>query len=187
MSKRQAIPYILLLVTFLIWLYLKPQQELTALPEHHPSYIAYNMSNDHFDELGDIAHQVYATKATSYSDKEITLFENPKVIIYIKNEQQNSTTTWQVTSEKGTLSGDNELTLYGDVWVKNLSLDQLVQTMSTEKLTILLAEKEISSNLLVQWQGPQMKQQGIGMWASLVTEELIVKNQTKAVYLNEAQ
>lgn len=187
MSKRQAIPYILLLVVFLIWIYLRPQQELIALPEHHPSYIAYNITNDHFDETGQIAHQVYATKATSYSDKGVTVFENPKVLIYIKNQQDNSITTWQVTSENGALSDDNKLVLSDDVWVKNLSLDQLVQTMSTEQLTILLAEKEISSELFVHWQGPQMEQQGIGMWASLVSEELIVKKQIKAVYLNEDQ
>ena len=187
MNKRQIIPYISLLVVFLIWLYLKPQQELNSLPEHHPSYIAYNLSNDNFDETGAIAHQIYSTKATSYSDKEITIFENPKVLIHIKNKQDNSITTWQVTSERGTLSGDNVVILYDDVWVKNLTLDQLVQTMSTEKLTVLLDEKEISSELFVEWQGPQMEQQGIGMWASLVNEELIVKKQIKAVYLNETK
>ena len=187
MSRRQAIPYIILLMVFLIWLYLKPQKEVTTLPEHHPSYIAYNLSNNHFDETGAIAHQVFASKTTSYSDKEITLFENPKILIYIKNSQDNSITTWQVTSENGTLTGDNKLVLSQDVWVKNLSLDQLVQTMSTEELTILLDEKEITSELLVHWQGPQMEQQGIGMWASLVSEELIVKNQIKAVYLNETK
>lgn len=187
MNKRQALPYGLLLMVFLIWLYLKPQQELIALPVHHPSYIAYNLTNDRFDETGAITHKIFATKATNYSNKEITVFENPKVIIYIKNKKDNSITTWQVSSKNGILSGDNQLILSNDVWVKNLSLDQLVQTMNTEKLTILLTEKEISSELLVHWQGPQMKLQGIGMWASLVSEELIVKNQIKAIYLNETK
>ena len=59
--------------------------------------------------------------------------------------------------------------------------------MNTEKLTVLLTEKEISSDLLVHWQGPEMRQQGIGMWASLVSEELIIKKQIKAVYLNETK
>jgi lipopolysaccharide export system protein LptC len=185
MNKRQAIPYALLLIAFLTWLYLKSQDELAVLAEHHPSYIAYNLDNTHYDETGKITHKTYATKAISYSDKEITIFENPKVILYITNDQDNSVTTWQVTAENGTLSNNNKLLLFGDVWVKNLSLDQLVQTMNTEKMTVLLAEKELSSELLVHWQGPQMKQQGIGMWASLASEELIVKKQVKSVYLNE--
>jgi len=187
MSKRQAIPYGILLIAFLIWLYLKPQQELTALPEHHPSYIAHNLTNSRFDETGEITHKVFASKATNYSEKEITIFENPKVTIFIKNEPENSITTWQVTSKNGQLAGDNKLVLSDDVWIKNLSQDQLVQTMNTEKLTILLTEKEISSELFVHWQGPQMEQQGVGMWASLVSEELVVKNQIKAVYLNETK
>lgn len=187
MSKRQAIPYIILLMVFLIWLYLKPQKELTTLPEHHPSYIAYNLTNNHFDDTGVVAHQVYASKATNYSDKEITVFENPKILIYIKNNKDDSTSTWQVTSINGTLYGDNKLVLTDDVWVKNLSLDQLVQTMNTQELTILLTEKVISSEQLVRWQGPQVAQQGIGMWASLVSEELIIKDQIKAVYLNETK
>lgn len=187
MSKRQAIPYAILLIAFLTWLYLKPQKELTALPKHHPSYIAYNLSNDRFDENGAIAHEIYASKATNYGEQDITQFENPKIIIYINNESDKSTTIWQVSSKNGTLSGHNKLVLSDDVWVKNLSEDQLVQTMNTEQLTVLLNEKEISSEQLVHWQGPQMEQQGIGMWASFVSEELIVKNLIKAVYLNETK
>ena len=187
MNKRKAIPYLLLLIAFLTWVYLKPQQALTALPEHHPSYIAYNLSNVNFDEAGSVAHQIYASKATNYSEKKITLFENPKVLIFIKNKKDNSITTWQVTSETGVLDRSDKLVLSNDVWVKNLSLDQLVQTMNTEELTVLLTEKEISTELFVQWHGPQMAQQGMGMWASLVSEELIVKNQIKAVYLNETK
>jgi lipopolysaccharide export system protein LptC len=185
MNKRQIIPYGLLLIAFLAWLYLKPQEELVALEEHHPSYIAYNLNNIHFDETGKITHQTYATKATSYSNKEITIFENPKVILYVTNNKDSTITTWQVDAQNGTLSEGNKLLLYGDVWAKNLSKDQLIQTMNTEKMTLLIAEKELSSDLLVHWQGPQMKQQGTGMWASLASEELIVKKQVKAVYLNE--
>ncbi|MEI6897507.1 MAG: LPS export ABC transporter periplasmic protein LptC [Psychromonas sp.] len=185
MRKRQAIPYCILLIAFLIWLYLKPQKELSALPEHHPSFIAYNINNSHFNETGEVTHQIYATKATNYNNENITVFEHPKVVIYIKNKKEKSITTWQIKSEKGILSDENKLVLSGDVWVKNLSLDQLIQTINTERLTILLAEKELSSEVFIYWKGPQMEQQGIGMWASLVSEELIVKKQIKAIYLNE--
>lgn len=187
MSKRQVIPYSLLLIAFLIWLYLKPQQQPNTIVEHLPSYIAYNIENIHYDENGNISHKIYSSKATNYSNKEITIFENPKITLYTKNEQDNSISTWQVTSKNGLFFGDNQLVLSNDVWVRNITLDQLVQTMNTEKLTVLLAERELSSELMVNWQGPQMKQQGIGMWASLVSEELIVKTQIKAIYLNETK
>tara|TARA_R110001583_G_scaffold10698_5_gene49092 strand:- start:11221 stop:11787 length:567 start_codon:yes stop_codon:yes gene_type:complete len=186
MNKRQAVPYGLLLIVFLLWIYLKPQDESIAPVEHHPSYIAYQLENTRFDEFGDLTLQIYAAKATNYTDKGITLFEDLKVVFYIVDKEENSTTIWQASSDKGILTdNNNKLLLSNNVWVKNLSLDQLVQTMNTEKLTILLAEKELSTDLLVKWQGPQMRQQGIGMWASLVSEELIVKKQVKAIYLNE--
>jgi len=185
MTKRQAIPYGLLLSAFLVWLYLKPQEQAVASKEHHPSYIVYNLNNTHFDETGTLAYKIFAAKTTNFSNKETTFFEQPKVLIYINNTQSNRVTTWQITAEKGTLSGNNKLHLAGDVWVKNLSLDQLIQTMNSEELNIFFAEKEVTTPLLVKWQGPQMNQQGIGMWASLISEELIVKKQIKAVYLNE--
>lgn len=185
MNKRQAVPYGLLLIAVLLWIYFKPQEEAIAPQQHHPSYIAYNLENTRFDESGNLSLQIYAGKATNYSNNDITLFENLKVVLYVLNEQQNNPTIWQATSDKGVLTDNNKLLLSENVWVKNLSLDQLVQTMNTEELTILLAEKELSSNVLVKWQGPQMRQQGVGMWASLVSEELIVKKQVKAIYLNE--
>lgn len=187
MTKRQAIPYGLLLVAFLVWLYLKPQEQLVSVAEHHPSYIVYNLNNTHFDETGEISYKIYSSKTTNFSNKETTLLEQPKVIIYVKNSPNNTVSTWQITSESGTLSGENKLHLSGDVWVRNLSLDQLIQTMHTEELNIFFAEKEINTPLLVNWEGPEMSQQGVGMWASLASEELIVKKQIKAVYLNESK
>ena len=185
MNKRQSIPFILLLLVFLLWLYFKPETTLPEQPKHQLSYISYNASNIHFDETGKIAHKIFSDKTTSFSDRDITVFEKPKVIVYIANKGNSEPTVWQISSEDGTLYPQNRLVLSKNVWLKNLSLDQLVQTMATEKLTILLDQKEISSEQLVTWQGPQMQQQGIGMWASLVTEELIVKDKIKAVYLNE--
>lgn len=185
MNKRQSIPFILLLLAFLLWLFFKPETKLPVSPKQQLNYIAYNVSSIHFDEEGKIAHKLFADKATSFAEKDITLFENPKVIVYIENKETNGTTIWQINSKDGILYQQKKLILSKDVRVNNLSLDQLVQSMETEELTILLDKKEISSDLLVTWQGPQMQQQGIGMWASLITEELIVKDKIKAVYLNE--
>ena len=87
MNKRQAIPYSLLLVAFLIWLYLKPQEEPIAIAEHHPSYIVYNIINTHFDETGAISNKIFAAKTTNFSDKETTFFEQPKGIRVTSNNR----------------------------------------------------------------------------------------------------
>ena len=187
MNKRQSIPFILLLMVFLIWLYFKPATIAPKEQKAPLNYIAYNVSNIHFDETGKITYKIFSSQATGFTDKDQTVFKNPKVILYIENKKNDTPTVWEISSKNGILYNQNKLVLSKDVWLKNLSLDQLIQTMTTEKLTMLLDKKELSSDLLITWQGPQMKQQGVGMWASLITEELIVKDKIKAVYFNETK
>ena len=185
MNKRQSIPFFLLLATFLIWFFFKQEAVLPSLPIHHPSYIATGINSTHFNKTGFLDYKIFADKATNFNEDELTNFQKPEVIIYTYDDQTDTTTTWQITSELGALYRQNKLVLSKNVLVKNLSLDQLVQTMKTEQLTLFLDKKEFSSDLLVTWEGPQIHQQGVGMWASLVTEEVIIKNKIKAVYINE--
>ncbi len=107
------------------------------------------------------------------------------MISYSTDDETGDISVWQVTSENGVLHEQKKLILTDSVLVENLSLDQEVQTMETERLTIMLETKEISTDEPVQWKGPQMQQQGIGMWASFETEELIVNDKITAVYFNE--
>ena len=109
MNKRQVIPYVLLFSVFLVWMYLKPQEIKVPLPKHHPSFIAHKINNVHFDESGLITYKMFAKKSTSFIDKDITHFENIKVVIYVKNKKNSNITTWQITSKKGMLSEKNRL------------------------------------------------------------------------------
>ncbi|WP_435234915.1 LPS export ABC transporter periplasmic protein LptC [Psychromonas sp. PT13] len=185
MNKRQSIPFIVLLLAFLLWLYFKPQSNVIEAPKYQLNYIINGASNTHFDETGNMEYKISAIKTTGLSDDDITIFEHPKLTVYINDEKKDNLSVWQISSEKGILSKQSKLLLSDNVLVKNLTEDQLIQTMETEKLTILLDKKELNTDQLVTWKGPQMEQQGIGMWGSLVTEELIVKDQIKAVYFNE--
>ncbi|AGH81893.1 hypothetical protein PCNPT3_09775 [Psychromonas sp. CNPT3] len=185
MKKRHIIPFAALLIAFLFWSYFKAEPLYKISKVHNPNYTAYNLSSTHFDTLGDISHKMFADKATTFSEKNNTVFINPRVIVYVRNKDNNQISTWQISSKDGLLEDENTLKLTHDVRVENLSLDQLIQNIATEELTLLLDKKEISSNLFITWDGPQMHQQGVGMWASLLSNEMIVKNNIKAVYFNE--
>lgn len=187
MNKRQSIPFIILLIAFVFWIYVEPEVEFPSLPDHQPSYIADQVKSTHFNEFGFNDYQVFADKMSHFPEKEITFFENPKVIFYSKDQKTGDVTTWQLTSTEGTLKEKHNLLLSGNVLVDNLSKDQLVQTMSTEQATVMLDSKEITSDLKVTWTGPEMKQEGVGLWASMVTEEMKLNSNTKAVYLNESK
>jgi lipopolysaccharide export system protein LptC len=185
MSKRQGIPFIFLLIAFLVWSYFKPESTAPELPEHHPNYIISEVKSKHFNEVGLLEYKIFADQAINYSQKDITTFKNPKVILHIYNEDDNTVTIWQISGKDGILYQQQKLVLTTDVLVENLSLDQLVQTMETEELTLYIDPKEITSDTLVTWKGPQIEQQGVGMWASLISEELKINDKIKAVYLNE--
>ncbi|TEW56656.1 LPS export ABC transporter periplasmic protein LptC [Psychromonas sp. RZ22] len=187
MNKRKSIPYIALLIAFLFWLYITPEDEVIIQPEHHPSYIADDVLSNHYDLVGFNDYRVFADKMTSYPDSDVTLFESPKVLVYIKDKNTDAVTIWQLTSKKGALNEKNKLSLSEKVLIKNLTEDQLVQTMATEQATVMLDSKEITSQLQVLWTGPQMQQQGVGMWASMITEEMTLNSNIEAVYLNETK
>ena len=135
--------------------------------------------------MGLLEYQIFSDQAINYSAKDITTFKNPKVIVHIYNEESDAPTIWQISSQDGILYQQQKLLLTTEVLVENLSLDQLVQTMATEELTLFIDQKEITSDILVTWKGPQIEQQGVGMWASLISEELKMNDKIKAVYHNE--
>ena len=185
MEKRKQLPFVLVFIALLFWVYLKPEKELPETPAYHPSYIGYNVQNDHFNELGEMSYKVFADKATNYAEQDKTNFVQPRILMFHIDKKTKKISQWQITSEEGVLWGSNKVILKGNVIIDNLTKDQLVQTMKTEQLTAMLDKNEVMTDLPVQWTGPQMKQSGIGMWASFDTEELIVKEKINAVYFNE--
>jgi lipopolysaccharide export system protein LptC len=187
MNKRKMIPYAVVFITLLVWIYFKPETVLPATPKHYPSYIGYHVKNVHFDEFGNISHKMFSEKVTSYVEQNKTYFVNPRAVIYTLNKDTEKITTWQITASDGVLYDQNKLILTGDVLINNLTKDQLVQTMETQSLTMMLDIKELETDDPVHWTGPQMEEEGIGMWASFATEELIVKDKIKAVYYNKEE
>jgi lipopolysaccharide export system protein LptC len=187
MNKRQSIPFIVLLIAFVFWIYVEPEVELPTLTDHHPSYIAVDVKSNHFDQFGFNDYRVFADKMTNFPEEDITLFEKPKIIFYNKDKKTGAVTIWQLSSQEGKLKEKYNLLLSGEVLVENLSQDQIVQTMSTEQATVMLDSKVITSEKEVIWTGPTLRQEGIGLWASMVTEEMKLNSNTKAVYLNESK
>jgi lipopolysaccharide export system protein LptC len=185
MNKRQIIPFVALLAAFFLWVYIIPQIQTPAFIEHHPSYIADDVKSNHYDETGFNDYRIYADKMTSYPEDDIAIFEAPNITVFIKDKQTQAITVWKFSSVTGTLEKKNKLLLSDDVLIENLSKDQLVQKMLTNKAIIMLDHKEITSELKVTWTGPQVQQEGVGMWASMVTKEMKLYSNIKAVYLNE--
>jgi len=185
MNKRQLIPFVALLAAFVIWVYIMPKMHTPSFTEHRPTYIANEIQSNHYDATGFNDYKIFAQKMTSYPEDDITLFEGPKVIVQTKDKQTGELTLWQLTSATGTLENKNTLLLSENVLIENLSKNELVQEMKTNKALVKLDIKEITTQSKVTWTGPQIQQEGVGMWVSMITEEMQLKSNTKAVYLNE--
>ena len=121
----------------------------------------------------------------SYPDDNITLFELPKVVVHTKDKETGVVTIWQLTSVKGTLENKSKLLLSEGVLIENLSKNEIVQEMKTDKAIVLLDKKEVTTDLQVIWTGPQIRQEGVGMWVSMATKEMKLNSNIKAVYFNE--
>ena len=185
MNKRQIIPFVALLAAFIIWVYIIPKVQAPNFTEHHPTYIANKVINTHYDESGFNDYQIFADKMVSYPEDDITLFELPKVIIHTKDTETGEITIWQLTSTNGTLENKNKLLLSEGVLIENLSKNEIVQEMKTNKAIVKLDKKEVTTDLQVIWTGPQIRQEGVGMWVSMATKEMKLNSNIKAVYFNE--
>ena len=117
MNKRQSIPFLLLLLVFLIWLYFKPGAILPKEEKHQLNYIAYNASNSHFDETGSLTYKIFSSKTTGFTDQNIIVFEKPKVLVYIANEKSSEPTVWQLSSDQGILYKQEKLILAKNIFV----------------------------------------------------------------------
>lgn len=186
MSKRQIIPFIALIGAFVVWVFIIPKVKVPNILDHHPTYIANDVLSNHYDESGFNDYQIFADKVTSYPEGDLTVFQSPKVIINTKDKETGDVSVWQLTSKKGTLKENkNKLLLSSDVIVENLSKNEIVQEMKTDEALVLLNDKEVTTELQVIWTGPQVRQEGVGMWVSMATKEMKLNSNIKAVYLNE--
>ncbi len=185
MNKRQQVSIAIVCLVFLIVLYFRFEKNQDKRSAFLPRYIGYNVKNNHFNKKGFMSYQIFASQVTAYPKKHETAFISPKLIMYSIDKKTNKKTQWNITSKIGRLYRSNKLILTGHVLIENASKDQFIQTMKTEQLTALLHKKEVMTDLPVRWTGPQMEESGVGMWASFITEELIVKDKINAVYFNE--
>ena len=188
MNIRQLIPVVLLVITFFIWSLFTPPEISGDKTKYLPSYVATNVKNVSFDDEGDINYIIFSKKVTKSSTYNSIKLIDPVAVVYLKNGENEPRSAWEISSKEGEISNGSigkKLLLSAGVEVENLTKDQLIQTMETNNLTFLIDKKELSTDEMITWKGPQMTQTGVGMWASLVTEEFKVKNKIEAVYLNE--
>ncbi|MCE2572102.1 LPS export ABC transporter periplasmic protein LptC [Motilimonas eburnea] len=182
MNKLNAWLFILFAISLGAWQYFKAEE--ATKKERDPSqayFVANQIQSSLFTPNGTVDYQVFATQMHHYQDRLITEFTKPVVVVFRNNDQ----TQWQITGDHGTLFDRDSFELSDNVTITNLTHDQHINLITTEKLTLDLIKNELHSDDLVTLYGDQIKQQGTGLFGELNGKNISLLNQVTATYLNE--
>ncbi len=182
MSRQNLAILVLFIVSLASWRYFQSSDiEVFSPSSTDPEFTATKLKSVNYNPLGEIDYKIYAGKMVHFKERLVTKFEKPVLLVY-RNQGK---TIWQVTGKQGTLFDKDIFKLKNAVTITNLTNDQTIRLIKTEYLELDLNKNEISNNEFVEMFGPQLTQQGIGLFGQLDTEEISILSEIKATYLNE--
>ncbi|MCE2596064.1 LPS export ABC transporter periplasmic protein LptC [Motilimonas cestriensis] len=182
MKKLNIWLSVLFIVSLAAWQFFKRSE--TPIAERDPSeayFIANEVKGAVFTQTGQIDYRLFATQMHYYQQDLKTIFTKP-VLLLFRNEDK---TQWQITGDDGILFDQHTFELSNNVTITNLTHDQHINLITTDKLTLDLIKNEIHSDDLVTLYGDQMQQKGTGLFGQLSGKTISLLNQVTATYLNE--
>jgi lipopolysaccharide export system protein LptC len=106
-------------------------------------------------------------------------FTQPEYTIYMQKDGSR----WQLNADEGTLYDNNRIELASGVLIRNLQVEDYIQTISTEFIEIDLLSKLIASDQPLVISGTNVTINGIGFEANLETQKYELKNHVQTEYL----
>jgi lipopolysaccharide export system protein LptC len=144
-----------------------------------PNYEAKNLRSKLYDENGNLTHQVSAEKMEHYDLLGFVNFTQPEYTIYLQEDGSR----WQLNADEGTFYDNNRIELASGVLIRNLQVEDYIQTISTDFIEIDLLSKMISSDQPLVISGTNVIINGIGFQANLETQKYELQNHVKTEYL----
>lgn len=182
MNKLNAWLFVLFAISLGAWQYFKADEQPKQARDPSQAYfVANQIQSTMFNTNGAVDYRIFATQMHHYQDQLKTEFAKPVVVVFRNNDQ----TQWQITGDNGTLFDQDTFELSDNVTITNLTHDQHINLITTDKLTLDLVNNELHSNDLVTLYGDQIKQQGTGLFGELNGKNITLLNQVTATYLNE--
>lgn len=160
----------------------KPAEPTTV---QQPDAFAENIKATRYDKTGQIASELTIPKLVHYQQNNETIFFNPKMLLFYKNQQP-----WVITSDKGTANqGFDQIELIGHVILyQQAGPNNHESTITTEKMLIDTKSQIASSNAPIQMQqkaknGTVMMMQAIGIKAFQKTGEIQLLSKVRGEYV----
>lgn len=172
--------FLLILATNnLWWLDSEPKQaEKQDETFLQPNYQASNMQTRLYNELGQLAHSIHADSMEHYDLLGFTLFQQPRYIIFIAEDEA----PWEVTAQQGTLYEDNRIQLETNVRITSEDEDGFIRTVTTSFIEIDLTGKTMTSDQSVTISGENYRISGNGFSADLTTKQFELLDHVQTIY-----
>ncbi|QIZ77889.1 LPS export ABC transporter periplasmic protein LptC [Ferrimonas lipolytica] len=149
-----------------------------SLSESEPDYVAREMKTRSYDANGRLNAEIAADTMFHYQQKQLTEFENPVYLVY----PEDGNTVWKVKAKVGELRDNRFLTLEHSVIVEAIEPYKPIRTIHTEQLNLDLSTMEMETDRQLQAFGEQFQMTGLGLWADLKQNHIILKQKVSATY-----
>lgn len=144
-----------------------------------PDYIAQDLKTTVFNELGYIDNKMSAKHMEHYASTNKTLFTKPVLLMYPENGQAK----WQLTAEKAVLDQEaNEINLLNNVIIDAIDINEPLQSLSSEQVTMNLDTMIGRSEEWVLLKGNGFHIKGLGLLAELNAEQITLLSQVEGTY-----
>lgn len=143
-----------------------------------PMFSGNNLENTSYADNGVRSYVITSTHLDHFAKSGDTVFDYPVLKIYKDGEVQE----WEITADSGIIDEDEILTLYDNVVANNLLPDSGFDTLSTEKMSIKLSNRDFWTDIQVILVGPQFKTVGQAMKGNFADNDAVLYNFVQGRY-----
>jgi lipopolysaccharide export system protein LptC len=144
-----------------------------------PDFIAENLRTTEFNQQGFVASRVSAEHMEHYASSDITHFSKPVYLIY----PENGKAQWQLSADRGQLNKNtNKIILENNVIIDAIDIEEPLQSLSTQVVTVDLTTMIGTSQEMVYIKGKGFIIQGLGLHADLNSQTLSLLSKVEGTY-----
>ncbi|GGP77907.1 LPS export ABC transporter periplasmic protein LptC [Shewanella ulleungensis] len=144
-----------------------------------PDFVADDLRTTEYNEQGLIASKVTAKHMEHYASSDITHFTDPVYLIY----PENGKAQWQLSADKGQLNKQsNKVSLENNVIIDAIDIEEPLQSVTTQAVTLDLSTMIGSSQEMVYIKGKGFMIQGLGLHADLNSQKLSLLSEVEGTY-----
>lgn len=131
-----------------------------------------------YDPTGKLSYKLVAEEVKYYNTDELSWFNQPVMTLF----DENAVATWSVRADRGKLTKDRMLHLYGHVEVNSLTTTSHLEKIKTDNAQVNLLTQDVSSDDEVTLIGVNFISHGMKMRGNLREKNAELIDKVKSIY-----